>query len=167
MKTLIFLCGPNGIGKTTLGKALLSKINNSAYVDSDPLRYMNPPVLDDDTIPTVRKNISGLIQNYLDCPTVETVIFSYGFHGRRKEVFDGVMDDLSVNTYQFVPFLLTCGEEENIRRMQTDGRDEERIKRAVEVSRKAFNDVTYPQIDITNLTVDETADYILSIVKLR
>jgi len=94
MKKLIFICGANGIGKTTICKQLLCKIEGSAYVDSDTLRMINPNVLDDRTIPAVAANISCIIKNYFMCPAVENVFFSYGFHGRRKEVFSIVMSSL-------------------------------------------------------------------------
>lgn len=51
--------------------------------------------------------------------------------------------------------------------MKCDGRDDERIKRAVEVSRKAFGDVRYPQIDITNLSVDEAVSCIIKKANLK
>lgn len=161
MKNLLFLCGPNGIGKTTISKEILNNIPNSAYVDSDPCRMMNPFALNDVTIPIIAKNISDLITNYLNCTTVNTVIFSYGFHGRRKEVFEMVISNISNLEYNFVPFLLWCDLEENINRMKFDNRSEERIKRTIEQSRKAFRYVSYPKIDITNLSVVESAKFII------
>lgn len=166
MKNFLFICGPNGIGKTTICKQLVRQLPNSAYVDSEPCRLMNPFVLNDDTIPTIRKNISDLIRNYFHCPAVQTVIFSYGFHGRRKEIFDGVLQDLADMEYRFIPLLLTCAAEENIRRMMYDHRDAERIQRALEISRQAFAGVEYPQIDVTELSVEEAVSRILSVSKL-
>lgn len=161
MKALLFLCGPNGIGKTTICRRIVKQLPNSAYVDSDPCRFMNPFVLNDETMPTIRKNISGMLINYLKCPVVQTVIFSYGFHGRRKEIFDSVMNDLSKYEFRFIPFLLTCSEEENIRRMKSDNRDVQRIQYALEASRKAFDNISYPKIDITRLSAGEAVDLII------
>jgi hypothetical protein len=122
---------------------------------------MNPFVLDDTTIPAIANNISAVIGNYLDCDAIQTVIFSYGFHGRRKEVFDRVMSALSIRETRFIPFTLMCGEEENIRRMKADRRDAAQIERALKISRDAFSDIAYPQIDITRLSVDEAAMLIM------
>lgn len=152
MKKLLFLCGPNGIGKTSIGKEIVRILPYSAYIDSDPCRFMNPFVLDDSTIPTISKNISDMILNYFACPVVETVIFTYGFHGRRVEVFENVMQQIAALQYQFIPYLLWCDEDENIRRMKTDGRSIERIKRAIHQSRKAFDNIPYKNIDITKLS---------------
>lgn len=162
MKKLLFLCGPNGIGKTSISKKLVNMLPHSAYVDSDPCRIMNPFVLNDDTIPTISKNISDLISNYFNCPAVEIVIFSYGFHGRRKEVFARVIESISSFQYDFVPFLLWCGKEENIKRMNADSRSEDRIARALEESRKAFDEISYPKIDITHLSIEQAASAILA-----
>jgi thymidylate kinase len=162
MKKLIFLCGPNGIGKTTICKEIMNQLPNSAYVDSDPCRMMNPFVLDDQTIPTISKNISDLILNYLHCPIVDIVIFSYGFHGRRYEVFQSVLNHISGTQFSFIPFLLWCSEEENKKRMNNDKRSPDRIKRTIDESRKAYNEIAYSKIDITHLSVIEAAKEIIS-----
>lgn len=161
MKRLIFLCGPNGVGKTTLCRAMLKITPRSAYVDSDTMRLMNPFALTDETIPTIAKNISDVIGNYLACPAVDTVFFSYGLHGRRGEVLARVRQALEGIDCRLIPFVIWCGEEENVRRMRVDGRDEERIARALTVSRGAYGSVPYPRIDVTNLTVQESAQRVL------
>jgi regulator of PEP synthase PpsR (kinase-PPPase family) len=61
---------------------------------------------------------------------------------------------------------LTCSEEENIRRMNCDGRDAERIRHALEVSRKAYSDIHYPAIDITKFSVEEAAAEIIKLSKI-
>ena len=164
MKTLLFVCGPNGIGKTTVCRRLVELREGTAYVDSDPCRLMNPFVLDDITIPVIARNIAGMIRNYWDCPYVDTVVFSYGFHGRRKEVFEAVLRQISDVEYTFLPVLLECSEEENIRRMQKDGRDPARIRRAVEISRTAFADADYPRMNVTHCTVDKTAEALMKLL---
>jgi len=62
VKKLMFVCGPNGIGKTTLCTELVNRRPGTAYVDSDPCRLMNPFVLDDVTIPVIAQNIAGMIR---------------------------------------------------------------------------------------------------------
>lgn len=166
MKNILFLCGPNGIGKTTICKEIIKQLPNSAYVDSDPCRIMNPFVLNEDTIPTIAKNISNLLINYLKCPIVNTVVFSYGFHGRRREVFQRILSDISKSGHDFIPFLLWCSEEENINRLNVDNRSANRIQRALNESRKAFDNVTYPKLDITNLSVSEAAKAIITKARL-
>ena len=161
MKNILFLCGPNGIGKSTICREIIKQLPNSAYVDSEPCRFMNPFVLNDDTIPTIAKNNSDLIINYLKCPLDNTVVFSYGYHGRRKEVFKRVLAEISKVEHNFIPLLLWCSKEENIKRMIADKRSDDRIQRALNEPRKAFNDVVYPKLDITSLSVSEAAKTII------
>ncbi|HCM12328.1 MAG TPA: hypothetical protein DHW85_04020, partial [Lachnospiraceae bacterium] len=106
--------------------------------------------------------ISDLIINYIDCPVIETVIFSYGFHGKRREVFEIIMKVVSKRDFNFIPFLLTCSEEENIKRMDMDNRSPERKQRAIKESRKAFDDIPYPEIDITDFSASEAAENIIN-----
>lgn len=157
MKNLLFLCGPNGIGKTTISKEIVINLPHSAYVDSDPCRFMNPFVLDAVTIPTIAKNISDMILNYFDCPLIQTVVFSYGFHGRRKEVFETVLNQLSAVPHHFIPYLLWCSEEEHLKRLHKDNRSTERIETALHPSRKAFGQILWPKLDITEMTSSEAA----------
>lgn len=58
---------------------------------------------------------------------------------------------------------MTCDEQENINRMVEDERDEERIKRALSV-RDLYDDLNYPLLDTTKLTVDETLEKVVEIV---
>jgi hypothetical protein len=162
MKHLLFLCGPNGIGKTAIGREIVRQLPNTAYVDSDSCRMMNPFVLDDTTIPTIAKNISDLIINYLNCQAVTNVVFSYGFHGRRKEVFQAVMERLSDMPFDFIPLLLWCGEDENVKRMQADNRSIEQVWRTLTVSRSSFNDIPYPRLDITDFSISIAAEMIIT-----
>lgn len=41
-KKLIFICGPNGVGKSSTGRELINKLENSAFVDSDLCAIRNP-----------------------------------------------------------------------------------------------------------------------------
>lgn len=55
----------------------------------------------------------------------------------------------------------------NIRRMKSDNRDGERIKRGVEISRKAFADSDSPPLNISDLTVEEAAKAVIRRVGLH
>jgi len=97
----------------------------------------------------------------MDCPLVDTVIFTYGFHGRRREVFERVLANLHDRSYRFLPLLLWCSEEENLRRSRLDGRDEARILRGLTLSRQVYGDVEYPRLDMTHLTAEESAEALI------
>jgi len=166
IKRLILVCGPNGVGKTTACKSLLEALPRSAYIDSDWCRAMNPFSFDEETIQIIKANIVALMTNYLRSSFIENVIFQYGFHGPRREIFDDIIEALDNNriSYQFCPVILRCDLQENIERMKRDGRDDERIRRAIENTRHIYDAYDYPSIDTTGLSVPQTVDRILGIL---
>jgi cytidylate kinase len=163
MKKLIMICGPNGVGKTTLTKTLNRRLMNSALIDPEWCRMINPFYFDDEINLLTISNMTHLLRSYLSCTSINYVIFNYGFHGPRRMIYDNVMDNLKDLDYEFIPIIVTCDEQENIDRMLADDRDEERIKRALSV-RGIYDDINYPLIDSTKLTVEETVEKVIEIV---
>ena len=160
MKKLILICGPNGVGKTTLCKALHNNLLNSALVEPELCTMINPFRLNDDIGSLTISNITHLLRNYLNCSSVDYVIFNYGLHGLRSMIFKKVMENLKDTKFEFVPFSIKCDENENIKRMIKDERDEERIQRALSY-RSIYEQLEYPVIDTTSLTVEKTVERVL------
>jgi len=92
------------------------------------------------------------------------VIFSYGIHGPRKRIFDNVLRNLGAIHFILVPITLMCGEAENTRRMMQDGRETERIERGLR-SRFEYEGVKNPVIDTTHLTVEDTVEEVIAILR--
>lgn len=164
MKKLIFIHGPNGVGKSTLCKNLFSKLQNSAWLESEWCRMITPFTFNDEITRMVEKNLSFMLRSYLECSTVEYVIFSYGYHGPRKQIFENILKNLSDIDYKLVPIIVTCSYEENRRRMIADTRDEARITRALE-ARSVYEGLDCPTIETTDLSVDETVNRVLEILE--
>lgn len=164
MKKLIFIHGPNGVGKSTLCKALNKTILNSAWLESEWCRMTNPFTFTEEIISLVERNITFMLRSYLECSSLEYIIFNYGFHGPRQQIYDNVINNLRDLEYTFIPITITCSTEENIWRMIQDGRDNERINRALS-SRSLYYNLNYPRIDTTNMTVEETIYQVLDIIK--
>jgi len=163
MKKLIFICGASGIGKSTICRALNRTMQQSAFVDSDYCRMINPFEFSDEIKKVVENNMTALLTNYFNCQAVNNVIFHYGFHGPRKQIFDNIITNLlrAGISYQFIPIIFECDIEENIRRARKDGRDEARIKYGIEASRDIYNQYNYPRLDITHLSVDEAVNRLM------
>ncbi len=126
---------------------------------------MNPPPTTAGELTAVRHNLLALMRNYFECPAIETVVFPYGFHGHRRQLFTQLLDALRRDIrFLLCPVVLECSEAENLRRMRADGRDEARIARALDNSRGIYENVPYPRLDVTDLTVAETAERILALV---
>ncbi len=166
MRKLIFICGASGIGKSTICTKLYRKMNNSAFVDSDHCRMIHPFEFSDELKDIVEDNMATMLVNYLKCSSIEKTIFLYGFHGPRKQIFDNIMTKLADTgiPYSFMPIILECELEENIRRARNDGRDETRIKFGIKNSRDIYNQYDYPRLDITHLTVDEAVEKLINMI---
>lgn len=163
MKKLVLIIGPNGVGKTTTAQALLKRCPHCAYVDSDCCRAIHPFSLTEATKKTVTDNIFSLLKNYLLCREIETVLFTYGFHGERKEIFDEVLRRLKEEGIVFTlcPVVLKCSLEENRKRMAHDGRDKVRIERGIVNTFHFYDNYACPVIDSTELSPEQTADEIM------
>ena len=166
MKKLILVCGANGIGKSTACRNLIEILPSSAYIDSDYCRYMNPFSFQEEEVAAVVSNISNMMKNYFGLRTIENVIFQYGFHGVRKQIFRKILASLDESgiEYAFCPIILECNLEENMRRMQHDNRSPERINSAITKTRGIYDEMCYPRIDTTQLSPEETALKIKEIV---
>jgi hypothetical protein len=160
MNTFIFINGPNGVGKSTVCKALHQRLSPSAWLESEWCRMTNPFVWNEEIISLTTANITHMLRSYLACPWLDYVIFAYGFHGPRQRIWDTVFGSLQDLPHRFMPITLTCDETENIARMTRDGRDGARIQRAMAV-RHLYDGLPYPTIDTTALTVDQSVDRIL------
>lgn len=159
-KKLIVIVGPNGVGKSTTAKALLARYTKGAFVDSDWCRVINPFSFTQETKETVICNIFCLIHNYMLCKDVNYVIFTYGFHGERKSIFDEVLCRLQEegDCFELTLVILKCTLNENIRRMKADGREENRIKRGIENTFHFYDTYDAPVIDTTELNLEQVAD---------
>lgn len=167
MKRLIVLIGPNGVGKSTAAKEYVERYAETAYVDSDWCRVMNPFAFTEATTQTITENIYCLLRNYLTCDAVNTVIFTYGWHGVRKEIYDNVIRKLKQDRLEFkeTVVVLRCSGEENIKRALKDGRDETRVKRGMEMTFSFYDAYDYPLIDSTDMTPLQVIEKLNSLIE--
>lgn len=163
---LILIIGPNGVGKSTTAEAILQNSPRCARVDSDWCRSMNPFTFTEETKKTVTQNIFDMLKNYIKCTDIENVVFTYTFHGGRKDIFEEVMRRLKKEgcLFELKTVILFCTEEENRKRAKKDMRDNERIERGIRTTLHFYDDYEFPKIDTTNLTVEEAATAVMNLV---
>ena len=164
-KKFIVIIGPNGVGKSTTAKSFLARYPKSAFVDSDWCRAINPFPFTKETQKMVMENIFCLIRNYMQCRDIAYVIFTYGFHGARKEIFDEVLQRLEKEKIEFELsiVILKCSLSENIRRMRLDGREDSRIQRGIDNTFCFYDGYDYPVVDTTELEIEQVVDCIAEI----
>ena len=166
MKRLVVIVGPNAVGKTTTAKCLVDKLPKTAYVDSDWCRFMNPFQFTEITKQTVAKNMYDILRNYLICKEIENVIFTYSWHGERKEIYDNLIIQLKSDEIEFEEkiVVLKCSEEENISRAEKDVRDRTRIERGIKNTFYFYDVYYYPSIDSTNMSTNEVVEQIIELI---
>lgn len=162
MKKLIVIIGPNGVGKSTTAMKMKEQYSKTAFVDSDWCRAINPFTLTDITKKTVMENLYCLLRNYLLCAEINTIIFTYSWHGGRKEIYDNLIKQLQNDgiDFQEIIVILKCSETENRKRALIDNRNKERIERGMKNTFSFYNKFQYPCIDTTNMTVSEVSEQI-------
>lgn len=160
MKQLVFINGYAGVGKTTVSELLHTKLNNSAWLQSEWCRAINPFVFNDEIEAITEKNITSILRTYLESSFLEYIIFTWGIHGRRQIILNKVLQNLQDLNFEYIPITLLCDREEHIRRMVEDRRTEDRILRSLE-TRSIYELFNYPRIDTSRLTPEQTVDMII------
>lgn len=127
----------------------VEQFEKTAYVDSDWCRVMNPSTFTETTKQTIVENIYCLLRNYLSCSDINTVFFTYGWHGPRKEIYKRVIEKLRNDCIEFKEtiIILKCTVDENIKRAIKDGRDEMRIKGGMDMTFSFYDEYDYPFIE--------------------
>ncbi len=67
MKSLIFIHGPNGVGKSTVYARLLQRLPQLSWLDSEWCRMINPFEFTPEIEQLVEKQMSALLRGYLEC----------------------------------------------------------------------------------------------------
>ena len=77
MKTLYLIGGTMGVGKTTVSQQLKKDLANSVFLDGDWCWDMHPFQVTEETKALVLDNICYLLNRFLRCSLVESVIFCW------------------------------------------------------------------------------------------
>lgn len=166
MKRLIFIGGTMGVGKTTLAKALMTKLPSAVYLDGDWCWYTNPWILNEETRKIVILNARDMLKRFIEAKSYETIIFTWILYDNAiiKEILDG----LPMELVKFYNISLVASEEEIVKRLKNDIdaglRPQIVIPRSME-RLKHYKDVDSIHVDTTNKSKEEVLEKIISIVK--
>jgi len=161
VKKLIIINGTMGTGKTTICKILYKKLNNSVWLDGDWCWMMNPFKVTEENKRMAEDNITYLLNNFLENPDFEYVIFSWVMHN--ENIFDVLLEKLQKNEFQRYKISLVCSPEELKKRMLKDGREEKDIEMSLG-RLKSYERMNTIKVDTTNTAVEKTVNEIVNIV---
>lgn len=165
MKKLIMVTGTMGIGKNDVCKKLYRSTDRSVWLDGDWCWKMNPWVFDEECKIMVENNITYLIRSYLSNSNIDAIVFSWAIHN--QEILDKVLHNIDDIEHEEFTFTLTCDPVELESRMTVKNWIKEDIEKSLYRMKmyEALGDTV--KIDVTHLTIYETAKKISEISGLE
>lgn len=163
MKTIYFIGGTMGVGKTTVCEILNRKLDKSVFLDGDWCWRSNPFQVTEETKKMVIENICFLLNQFINCPAYENIIFCWVMH--KQEVIDNIVSKLNLENCRIKIISLVCDPKELIKRLNKDIecgiRTNDVLKRSLEylLMYKSINSI---KIDVSNLAPKSTAEIICS-----
>lgn len=107
-----------GAGKSAVGRELNRLANKSVWLDGDDLWRMNPFTVSDSTKLMVMANIRAVINNFLACPDIECVIFTWVMH--EQGIIDDILSGLALDGVEVRAISLVLSEQALRRRLEKD-----------------------------------------------
>ena len=165
MKNLIFINGTMGVGKTMTSKTLLKLLPNCVFLDGDWCWYADPWTVTQETKIMSKKNMSFLLDSFLNCSVYENVIFCWVMHVENM-IYD-ILSSIKSTGYNFYKFSLICSENALISRIQKDidygVREDGILERAL--SRMSnYLKMDTVKIDVSDITPEQAAHTIYDII---
>ena len=118
MKTLYLIGGAMGVGKTSACRALQQLLPNSVFLDGDWCWNLHPFQVTEETKAMVMDNICHLLNNFLRCSLVESVIFCWVMD--LQSTLDEILSRLDTSKCTVKSISLVCHEEALLKRLQKD-----------------------------------------------
>ena len=159
MKNLILITGTMCVGKTATSTKLVKLLPNCVYLDGDWCWYADPWTVTDETKRMAEKNMSFLLNNFLDCSVYENVIFSWVL--RNDSMVEMVLSWLKDKDYKLHKFSLICSEDALKSRYQKDIdnnlRESGKLEGLLQSLRNYFIEMDTIKIDTSDITPEQTA----------
>lgn len=164
MKTLYFISGPMGVGKTAVSRELLQRLPRCAFLDGDWCWTMHPFTVTDETKAMVTGNIAHILGSFLRCSEFDNVVFCWVMH--QQEIIDGLLARLPMEGVRFVNISLYCTPgalESRIRRDVAAGLREESVLPRALAYLPLYRAVNSIKVDTTSLKATDIASHIAAL----
>jgi len=164
MKTLYFIGGSMGIGKTTVSQALKRSLNQSVFLDGDWCWDMHPFSVTPETKRIVQANIITLLNNFLQSPAFDHVIFCWVMH--QQEIIDSLLDKIDLRDCRLINISLVSSAESLGYRLQKDIdgglRTNDILERSI-VRLPLYQYLNTHKIDVTSKSIEQIVTEILQL----
>jgi hypothetical protein len=165
MKNLIFINGVMDVGKTTTCKRLLELLPRCVFLDGDWCWCADPWIVTDETEAMAMKNMSYLLDSYLNCSVYENIVFGWVLH--KEGMTKNVLSMIKNAEYHLREFTLICSEGTLISRLQKDIDDGVRKNVSWDHARSTrpnFEQMDTIKIDVNDITPGQAADTIYNMI---
>lgn len=164
MKKLYLIGGAMGAGKSAVGSALNRLANKSVWLDGDDLWRMNPFTVSDSTKLMVMANIRAVINNFLACPDIDCVIFTWVMH--EQEIIDDILSGLALDGVEVRAVSLILSEESLKSRLEKDIaagiRQPDIVERSLGYLKK-YDTLDTEKLDVSGISPEDAAKRILEL----
>ena len=159
MKTLYFIGGTMGVGKTTVSQKLKQILPNIVFLDGDWCWDASPFQVTEETKEMVIDNICSLLNNFLRCSAYENVIFCWVMH--KQFIIDSILEKLYIENCNIKIVSLIADETNLYDRILSDVANGIRSKSDIEKSVERipmYQNLNTVKIDTNNKTIQEIAN---------
>ena len=118
MKRLLLIGGPMGVGKSSVCQALMDELMPCVYLDGDWCWNMRPFLVTEETKAMVMDNICSMLNRFLSCTELETIIFGWVMH--QQAIWDELCRRLPLEEVSIYRFSLLASPDELRRRLTSD-----------------------------------------------
>lgn len=164
MKQLYLIGGAMGAGKSAVGSALNRLANKSVWLDGDDLWRMNPFTVSENTKLMVMANIRAVINNFLACPDIDCVIFTWVMH--EQEIIDDILSGLALDGVEVRAVSLILSEESLKSRLEKDIaagiRQPDIVERSLGYLKK-YDTLDTEKLDVSGISPEDAAKRILEL----
>ncbi len=109
MKTIYFIGGTMGVGKTTVCQRLKQELPGCVFLDGDWCWDANPFQVNEETKTMVLENICFLLNQFIHCSAYQTILFCWVMH--EQEIIDAILGKLDRAECEVKTISLLCSEQ--------------------------------------------------------
>ncbi|MCD8205687.1 MAG: AAA family ATPase [Clostridia bacterium] len=162
-KTMYIIGGTLGVGKSSVSEKLRHILPASVYLDGDWCWDMFPMQVTNETRDMVFENICHILNNFLRCSVVESIIFSW--YLPQKEMIDKILSGLDYEPERVVEVILTCDKKVLEKRLKKELKcgvrtDSELVEKGLELV-PMYEKLDIKKVDTSHLSPYDAA-YIIS-----
>ena len=133
---IVILNSPMGVGKTTVGRAIATKYEGTAFIDGDWCLAIHPFIGNKETKTMAIDNIHHLINNYRTCSQCKLIVLVWLMD--EPWVRDSLISGIKDMGMEISEITLWCDAEELEKRWKNDSICDWRTDEWLEISKKSL-----------------------------